>query len=818
MHQLLKRLTCFSIQAPGSCFRIPVLVLTGIILSWMPLQVMAQTQVVRGIVLDRQSEVPLIGATVQVLGLEPTLGAVSDLEGRFEIRAVPTGRQALKISYIGYETQVIENVLVTSGREVQLVVKLEESFQQMTEIVIEAGSARDLPVNEMVRVSARQFNMEEVQRYSGGRNDVAKLVANFAGVASNNDARNDIIIRGNSPTGVLWRLEGQPIPNPNHFSTLGVTGGPVSALNPNLIGNSDFLTGAFPAEYGNALAGVFDINFRRGNRDRYEYTAQFAAFSGLEAMAEGPLPGKKPKGSFLIAYRYSFVELAAAAGIEVGTRATPKYNDLSFNLDLDVGKKLKLNAFGIHGNSAIDFIGSELDTTELFANPDENAYTTSRVSIFGLKANYQLSDQSYWRTTLTASRTRNDYVADDLAFSPPDPFRIINVADDQYIYAVNSFYNNKISRRFSLRTGILFQYYMLDSFTETRSNTDDLDGDGLPDWWVQRDFDDNFSLAEVYAQSMFRLSRTLTFNAGLHAQTFSLTRDAVLEPRMSVNWQLGPKNELSLGYGIHHQTVPFPVFFFQEQQPDGSSSPTNKNLKFTRNQHFVLGYALWPARDWSIKTDLYYQKLDRVPVEREPTSFSTLNAGSQFIFPFVGSLVNEGIGENYGLELTVEKFFSRGYYGLATVSLYQSRYTGSDGIWRDTAFNTRYMGNFLAGKEFNLGTSGRYVLTLDTRLSMAGGRPFTPVNLEASREQGQEVLYDELAYSERFDPYFRWDVKFGYRINSNRKKFSQTFYLDLQNITNHQNVFSVRYNESKGEVGRIYQIGFFPDVLWRIEF
>ena len=779
---------------------------------------MAQTQVLRGIVLDQQSEIPLIGATVQVLGIDPPLGGITDMSGRFELKNIPVGRQSVRISYIGYETQTLDNILLTSGREVQLSVRMVESFEQMGEIVIKAETGKDLPVNDMIRISGRQFNVEEVQRFSGGRNDVARLVANFAGVASNNDARNDIVIRGNSPTGVLWRLEGQPIPNPNHFSTLGVTGGPVSSLNPNMIGNSDFLTGAFPAEYGNALAGAFDINMRTGNRDRYEFTTQFAAFSGMEAMAEGPLPGREPRGSFLVAYRYSFVELAAAAGIDVGTRATPRYNDLSFNFDLDIGKKLRINAFGIIGNSSIDFIGAELDTTELFANPDENAYTTSLISILGLKANYQLSERAYWRTTLTASRSRNVYTADDLTFSPPEPFRIINVSDDQYIYAINSFYNNKLSRRLTLRTGLLAQFFQLDSFTETRSNTEDLDGDGLPDWWVQRDFNGNFRVVEAYAQTLFRLSRKFTFNTGLHGQVLSLTGQAVLEPRAAVNWQIGPKNELSFGYGIHNQTTPFPVFFFQEQQEDGTSVPTNNDLRFTRNQHFVLGYNLWPARDWNFKIDLYYQLLDRVPVERTPTSFSVLNAGSQFVFPFKGNLVNEGPGLNYGLEFTAEKFFSRGFYGLATLSLFQSRYAGSDGIWRDTAFNTRYIGNLLTGKEFNVGTTGRYVFTLDTRLSFAGGRPFTPVDLEASRVQGQEVLFDELAYSQRFDPYFRWDIKVGYRINSVRKKISQTFFLDFQNVTNHQNIFAVRYNASKGEVGTIYQIGFFPDVLWRLEF
>jgi hypothetical protein len=239
-----------------------------------------------------------LAQTVQVLNLEPTIGATTDLDGAFALKNVPVGRQTLRITYLGYEVQTVPNVLLTAGKEVLLTIKMEESFTAMSEVVITAKVDKDKAINDLATISARQFNTEEVSRYSGGRGDVGRLVANFAGVAASNDARNDIIIRGNAPTGVLWRLEGIPIPNPNHYSTLGTTGGPVSALNPNMIANSDFLTSAFPAEFGNATAGVFDINLRTGNKDRFEFMGQMGAFTGMEAAIEGPI--RKGKGSFVV--------------------------------------------------------------------------------------------------------------------------------------------------------------------------------------------------------------------------------------------------------------------------------------------------------------------------------------------------------------------------------------------------------------------------------------------------------------------------------------------------------------------------------------
>jgi hypothetical protein len=783
-----------------------------------PLWISAQNQTIRGVVLDQQSETPLIGATVQLLDIEPAIGATTDAEGRFALKNVPVGRQTLRISYIGYDPQTIPNVLVTAGKEVLLNLKLAESFTSMAEVVITAKVDKDKAINDLATISARQFNTEEVSRYSGGRNDVGRLVANFAGVAASNDARNDIIIRGNSPTGVLWRLEGIPIPNPNHYSTLGTTGGPVSALNPNMIGNSDFLTSAFPAEFGNATAGVFDINLRTGNKDRFEFMGQIGAFTGMEAAMEGPI--RNGKGSFVVAYRHSFVEIASAAGLNVGTTATPRYKDLTFNVDFGNTRAGRFSVFGVGGHSNIDFLGAEIDTTDLFANPNENAYNISKFGVIGVKNHLIINNQSYVRTVLSASHSGNSYESEDLSMTDETGslLQTNDVLDAGNTWRLSSYYNNKINRRITLRTGFLLQNQQLDTYVQTRVGIPDADGDGRPDLFTQRDFDGSFQQAEVFAQSQWRMTEKWTLNAGLRGLYFDQTEDLAIEPRLALNWQIAPRSTINLGYGMHHQTQPLPVFLFRERQPDGAAVATNSDLGFTRSQHFVLGWDYKPAASWRIKAETYVQQLSDVPVEKTPSSFALLNAGADFVFPEKNNLVNEGTGTNMGAELTVEKFFSRGWYSLVTISIFDSKYKGSDGVERSTAFDGGYVANVLAGKEFKLGTSGRRFLTLDTKVTAAGGRPYTPVDLAASRVAGREVLLENQAYSLRLEDYFRWDVKIGMRFNSAKRKLSQTFFLDFQNVTNRQNIFAVRYNEVRNEVGKTYQIGFFPDLMYRIEF
>ena len=796
-----------------------------ILLLLFPYFLAAQFQTLCGSVRDKQSEMPLIGATVQLLttttsGGETSavLGAVSDENGLFTLKKVPVGRQTLRVVYFGYEPQTVPNILVTAGKEVLLDVRLEESFNRIEEVVITAPSNKDKPTNELTTISARQFNMEEVSRYSGGRNDVGRLVANFAGVAASNDARNDIIIRGNSPTGVLWRLEGIPIPSPNHFSTLGTTGGPVSALNPNMIGNSDFLTAAFPAEYGNATAGVFDINLRKGNKDRFEYVAQVGAFTGLEAAVEGPL--RKGKGSFVVAYRHSFAEIAKAVGLNVGTTATPKYKDLTFNLDFGRTKAGYFSVFGIAGYSSIDFLGAEIDTIDLFAQADQNAYNVSKFGVVGIKNNVLLNDHAYVRTVLSTSFAGNSYITEDLLSTDVQGglLQTTDVLDAGTTHRLSSYYHNKITNRFTLRTGILLQLQQLNTRVRTRDGVPDYDGDGRPDWYTRRDYDGKFRQAEAFVQTQWRLAERLTLNGGLHGLYFDKTSDVALEPRAAINWQLTTKSTLNFGYGMHQQTQPTPVFLFRERQQDGSFAETNTDLGFTKSQHFVVGWDFKPSASWRVKLEGYFQKLSDVPVDSLSSSFSLLNTGADFVFPEKNNLVNKGTGSNKGIELTVEKFFSRGWYSLTTISIFDSKYRGADGVLRATAFDGGYVANCLAGKEFKLGKTGRRYLTLDTKVTSAGGRPYTPIDVVASNTAGQEVLWEDQAFSLRYENYFRWDVKIGLRLNSNQRKLSQTFFLDFQNVTNKKNVFAARYNVQRGVVGKTYQIGFFPDVLYRVEF
>lgn len=777
----------------------------------------AQVGVIKGIVLDKQSENPLEGATIELLNTETATGVITDLKGRFALNNVPIGRQVLRINYIGYESTTIPNVEVTTGKDVFLTITLLESFNQLDEVVLTSDTNKDKPLNKLATVSARQFGVEEVTRFSGGRSDVGRLAANFAGVSAPDDSRNDIVIRGNSPTGLLWRLEGVPIPSPNHYSTLGTTGGPVSALNPNLLKNSDFITSAFPAEYGNAIGGVFDLGFRKGNTDAYEYTLQSGIFTGVEAMAEGPMG--KNNGSFLIAARYSLVGLLGiGAG---GTAATPNYNDVSFNLDFGRGKLGSFSLFGIIGNSDIEFLGDDIDEDDLFAAEDENTFVESRFGVVGLKHRLGLGSNSFLRTIVSGSFSGNDFKVDRFIEKNTPQERLIRYTEadnTETRLTFSTLFNSKVTNRLTLRTGILVENYRIQSLLLDRNEQADNNGDGDPDLVNFRDINENLSILQPYLQGQFRLTEKVTLNAGLHSQYSTLNEQFEVAPRAAVNYNFLPRHNINLGYGLHHQPVPLPLLFLNENV-GGDLVQTNRELDYVQSSHYVLGYNVKLSNSWRAKVEVYYQDIEKAAVEAFPSSYSTLTEGADFGFENDRvSLVNEGTGFNQGIELTLEKFFSRGFYGLLTGSFFDSKYEGSDGIERNTPFNNGYVVNLLAGKEFKTGPSGKNVWFVDTRLTTSGGRYFTPVDLEASQQAGFEILQEDRAFSEQYDGYFRWDVKFGLKINSRNKKSSHQFYLDLQNVTANENIFVRRYNRLTNQIDQVDQIGFFPDFGYKFQF
>jgi hypothetical protein len=774
-------------------------------LLFLPFISIAQnnTQRIRGVVSDKLTQMPLAGASVQILTLQQ--GTQTDTLGKYVIDGLLPDRYDIKVSYAGYKTVTIPNIVVTSGKQVIVDIAMEENFSTLGNVVVKAHN-KGGTINKLASVSARTFSMEEVNRYAGGRSDPARLVANFAGVSAPDDSRNDIVIRGNSPVGVLWRIDGMTVTNPNHFASVGTTGGAVSALNTNLLKSSDFFTSAFPAEYGNATAGVFDLGFRNGNSTKRETTLQVGVITGVEATTEGPF-SKKSEASYLIGYRYALAGVAQKLGVNIGTTATPSYQDLSFKVNSGNTSIGKFSMFGILANSTINIGGGS--SGELYGNGNKVDFV-SKIGIVGLNHFKQINKKSFISSTIGLNLSS----ADQTGYATDRPSETEFTKEVNEVtktgYNLSSTYHAKINSRLFMKVGIQDEVIGVNLYYKTKNRIMD---DYTQIWDTQQ----YTNLAQGFVHVKYNLSEKLTINAGLHTQLFFLNHSTSVEPRLGLIYNISNNSSLNFGYGLHAQMQPINVYFLQSTDANGLISYNNKNLDFTKSQHLVLGYNIQPVANWRFKAEIYYQAIYNVPVTQWSSSYSMLNTGSTFKSDLQDSLVNKGSGKNYGFELTIERFFSKGYYGLFTSSIYQSKYTGSDGIERNTAFNGRYVVNLLAGKEWKLGKRKQNKFSTDIKLTNAGGRAYTPIDLALSNASGHEQLSTD-AYSSYYDTYYRIDVKAGYTLNGRKRKISHTLSLDLQNVTNHKNVFSLSYDDRSQNISTTYQLGFFPNVVYKLQF
>lgn len=775
-----------------------------VVLIGTSLQAQTLTQTVRGTVTDKISEAPLPGAAVVVVGSNPLIGTTTDIDGNFKLLNVPVGKQSIKVTYVGYKEMVVPNITVNSGKELVLKITLEENVIQGKEVVITDKLEKNKPLNDLSVVSVRTFSVEETQKYAAAVNDPSRMVTSFSGILSTDDGNNQISIRGNSPNGLLYRMEGVEIPNPNHFSNVGTVGGGVSILSSQLLTNSDFSTGAFASEYGNVLSGVFDLRLRKGNNEKHEYTFQIGVL-GIDAAAEGPFR-KGYGGSYLINYRYSTLGILSKAGVQVGPGITT-FQDLSFNLSFPTKKAGSFTLFGFGGLSK-QTTQAKRDTTlwdDEFLRQNTTFYANT--GAVGLTHTMPLNDKAYLKTIIAGSGLGNGYKAETLS-TDFNPYPTYEENFGQSKFTLSSTLTYKFNSRHSIRSGIIVNqlfYGLNQKYLDDSTNV----------FVTQLNNKGNTQTAQAFTQWNFRISEKFTLNAGLHYLQLMLNNSYSVEPRASVKYTIDSRQSLSLGYGLHSQVQPIGTYFASFDLPNGSAYRPNEKLGLSKAQHLVLGYDRMLTENLHIKIEGYYQHLYNIPVSANTNStFSIINNQYGFV---IDTLVNKGKGRNMGAELTFEQFLNKGFYFLLSTSVYNSTYKAQDNVWRNTRYNGNYNMALTAGKEWTLSAKRKSrVIGVNIKALYAGGLRNTPINVTESVSRGEVVYYEDKAFSDKNKDYYRIDVRFS--IKRNWKKATGTLALDIQNVTNRQNIGGTYFDAAKGEVKTWYQTPLIPVLSYRIEF
>lgn len=757
------------------------------------------TQTVRGHVSDKITAQPLPGVHVVIMNANPQKIAISDADGNFELIEVPVGRYNIKASYMGYNPLILPEIEVGSGKEVVLLIPLEESITSLEGIEVLAKTFKDEAQNPMAFVSSRSFTVEEANRYAGGFDDPARMAAVFPGVGGSGGAANNAMaIRGNSPKGVLWRVEGVEVPNPNHFSGASVAGGGmVSVLSAQVLDNSDFYTGAFPAEYGNALSGVFDMRFRKGNNKKREFGFQVGVL-GIDAFAEGPFV-KNKKSSYLFNYRYS--TLGLIKNLNPAMVTIPEYQDLSFKFNFPTKKSGEFSLWGFGAKDVIEANTSFEPQNWTYVAEWQPAGLKQNMGASGLSHKFNIGKLTSINTSLVATGNKNN-----LAIYKFSQTGILNDSLVQNYknlrFTVSSYIHHKFSARHINRTGIMLnrdQYNMRLQLTPTTAQK----------WSDLVNEADGAFINQFYTQSKFSLTSKLFFNAGFHSQWFTLNNLVTLEPRLGLSWEFLPSNALSLGYGNHSRVEPLPLLFARKED-----ELPNTKLKLTRANHFVVGYDKKLHTDQRLKIEVYYQHLYNVPMI-ENTTYSVANFSQEYAFN--EALTNNGLARNYGLEFTYERFLRKGFYYLLTSSLFDSKYSNDGGnTWHNTRFNYGYIANGLMGKEFTPYRNKNKIVGLNLRITAQGNERNSPPNQEAS-VAGQRVIFDETRpYSER-GPNTIF-VDFSVTQKNNKPNYSSTWGLQVKNLLAAEGEFGYNYNyvDQKVELRAVKII--IPVLFYKIQF
>jgi hypothetical protein len=757
-------------------------------------------QVIKGKIVDAVSQSPLPGASVVIMDSNPKLGTITDSEGNFRLWNIKAGRYNLVVSFIGYDNYIFREVMVGSGKEVILNAGLVESSEKIDEIKVSARTSKEEANNTMATISARQLSVEEANRYAGGYDDPARLAGSFAGVASEM-GNNGIVIRGNSSRYMLWKLEGVEISNPTHFADVIAFGaGGITALSSQMLANSDFFTGAFPAEYGNALSGVFDVKLRTGNAEKRESALQIGGI-GLDFSSEGPLR-KGGKSSYLFNYRYStFALLKPLIPADAGSI---KYQDLSFKFNFPTKKA---GTFVLWGIGALDGQSRDAitDPEKWTKKTDKEAFSLNLSNgAIGLTNKLIVNSKTYLHTTLATSgnniSTHYNELDKQILLQQRE-----SVHNNTWKFTASTMLNHKFGAKHFNKSGIVYNqhFYNVDNREAKPLGTP------MQIYALEKG---NTASVQAFSQSNIQLSSNVDMVAGLFAHYFVLNNELSLEPRLGMKWKFAPKQSFGLAYGLNSRIEMIGFYMARQQTSSGIIQP-NKNLKMSKSHHFGLAY------DWNINPNLrlkiepYFQYLFDIPVV--PNSYFSLQ-NLELDWFFNETLVNKGTGTNIGTDFTLERFLKNDFYYLFTASVFDSRYKGGDGIERNGLYNKHFIFNLLAGKEWKAGKSRNNIFGINGRFTYMGGDRLTPI-LEAESITKGEIIYDySKAYTEKEKNAAVLSFSVSYRVNKQNHAGIWSFH--LLNALGNKEFRGYEINDKTGLPEKKFDRIMVPNLSYKIEF
>ena len=774
-------------KGPGIT-RLLLTVLTFFILSQESLA-QEQTGIIRGRITDEVTALPITEAHVSVVGND--LVSVSDSEGKFRIEDLGVGRYTIIISHAAYVPQKTE-AIVKSGKETVVDFKLKSSVLVLDEVTVENSPGITLSKG----LDAVSLDMEATNRIPANFFDPVRLTTSFPAVVASNDQANHLVVRGNSPNTVAWRLEGMTIVNPNHTTNAGTladlpvqAGGGVNILSGQMLGNSNFVASPFDADLGNGWS-VFDLKYRDGNNESWETTLQ-ASLVGFDVAEEGPVGN----GSILANYRYSFVGLLTAAGIDFGGESI-SFQDLSFNYVIP-SEKGQWKLFGLGGVSKNDFEPSTDPQEWEFDKDSRRISYGGNTGAIGSTWERNLNESSSLRFSAMYSTTEQsrDYTETDTFASAATGEGAEDININQGILSTRLEWRKRIEN-LVLRIGSLSDYHTgtIDQLTYNESLTaiTNTFNNDLTGWNLQPFV--NFSLS---------VNQTGLLETGLRYSYFSFNGTSSLEPRIRISSNISEKVRFQIGYAKNSRLQTLSTYLL---------NPFNESLGLSKSTLISLALRTEINEYSSVRGEIFIQNQDEIPA----VPLTRVNIANFFDELPVFFFENIGEARNIGFETTYEKRMHNGLYLLAGGSIYNSQYFFNN-QWVDGRFDGDFTLNFTIGGESGKEKGEKYrTLNYNARFLYLGGFNVSPIDLQVSMNTRTSVVDYNSLYTIPLDNYVRLDLSVSMRVN--KAGSSRIIGLDIQNALNKENPYINYYDVRKGEERFLTQLGMVPVIYYKIEF
>lgn len=726
---------------------------------------------IEGKVYDSKTKQPVAGALVEIMYSD--IKTETDNEGSFSLSGIQSGIYGLRVSAPYYKTAYRTDILINAAQSAKIEIEMTISQYELDEVAVTGQKLFDK--KEDFAVSINSLNQEEIRRAPGAAEDLFRMIQSLPGVTTASDSRNDLIVRGGSPFENLVLIDGIEIPNVNHFGTQGASGGPIGMINVDFLESVNFSAGGYPAKYGNKLSSITDVRYRSG--DKNNYAGKFdLGVAGAGFVFEGPI--QSGKSSFLLSARKSYLDLILSS---TGLTAVPNYSNYNLKATYEINENHKLNFIFLSGIDDIVFNNFDNEDSPQIEN---QKYTGFQV-VSGISHRWLFSDNIFIESSVSGSTYNKQISADSIG--------------------TRIFLNESVDRELGVKTDISVRISKKDNidfggsvhFINNKNKffvKSGINSFGRYSPGVNYDGTATATRTELYASYTRNLTEDLKFTGGVRYDNLSLLNTKpVISPKLSASWQPLGNLTFNFAYGIYYQ-APALTWLLTEQR--------NRDLNYIKADHLIAGIEYYPEEDIRISLEFFDKKYSDYAGSVNNPQISYANNGADYYTYGLELLQSNSSGSARGLDLFIQKKFTKNFYGMLNYSYSVIKFTPSDGIERNGSFDYGSVFTLIAGYKFSES------LDMSIKYRYMGGRPQTPFDVQQSNMYNQGI-FDYTQYNaERGKEYQRLDLRLDYKVDFG--KTSIITFIDFQNLINTPNVEQLFWDQKKNKQAEILQWRFLP--------